>query len=103
MHNCESVQPGGHVVEHDTAALGKRFQLSHWRRFEDIEDTKKYKARQKGFPSQRYRDQSDQLAGHFIDHHKLRVFFPRTSRDPGCGRNADERDRESAGDGHRGS
>jgi len=90
MHNSESVQSRGHVVQYDSATFGKGLQLSHRRRFENIEDTKKYKARQKRFPRQRQCDECDQLTCHFINHHKLRIFFPRAPRHLRCGRNADE-------------
>ncbi len=62
MHNSESVQTGGYIVQHNPGAFGKRFQLSHRRRLDDIEDTKKYKRGQKRFPRQRHGEQGHQLA-----------------------------------------
>jgi len=92
MQNSESVQTGGYVVQHDSGAFGKRFQLSHRRRLDDVEDTKKYKAREKRFPRERHRDQSYQLTRNLIDHHKLRIFYARAACDLRGGRNADQRD-----------
>jgi len=90
MHNSESVQAGGHVVQHNPETFRKRLQLSHRRRLDDIEDTKKYKARQKRFPRQRNGDQSYQLAGDLVDHHKLRIFYSRAARDLRGRGNADQ-------------
>ena len=58
MHYYQSVQTGGNVVQHDAGALRNRLQLSHRRRLDDVEGTKKYKAREKRFPRERYGDQS---------------------------------------------
>ena len=101
MHDSKRVETGGKVVQHNPDAFRKRLQLSHGRRFDDIEDTKKYKARQKRFPCERHGDQSYQLTRDLIDHHKLWIFDAGTPCDP-CGRrNADQRDRGSQGDCNR--
>jgi hypothetical protein len=93
MHNSESVQSGGYVVQHNSGAFRKCFQLSHRGRFHDIEDTKKYKAHDKRFPCQRHCDQSHQLAGNLINYNNLRVFRSRAARHLRRGRNCDQRDR----------
>jgi len=92
MHKSQSVQACGHIVQHNPSSLGKRLQLSHGRRLDDVEDTKKYKARKKRFPRQRYCDQSHQLTRDLIDHDKLRIFCARTARDLRRGANANQRD-----------
>jgi len=92
MHSSESVQTGGHVVQYDSSALRKRLQLSHRRRLDDIEDTKKYKRRQKRFPRQRHADQSHELTRNLIDHHKLRIFSRRAARHLRCSGNSDQCD-----------
>ena len=92
MHRAQRVETRGNIVQHNPCAFRKRLQLSHRRRFNDIEGTKKYKARQKRFPCERHGDQSNQLTRHFIDHHKLRIFYSRASRDLCSRGNADQRD-----------
>ena len=97
MHCSQRVKTGGHVVQNDPGAFRKRLQLSHRRRLDDIEDTKKYKARKKRFPRERHSDQSHQLARDLIDHHELRIFYPGTARDLRRRRNADQRDQRWPG------
>jgi len=74
MYHCQRVETSRHVIEHNSRAFRKRFQLPHRRWLQNIERTKKYKAREKRFPRQRHCDQSYQLSGDLIDHHKLRIF-----------------------------
>ncbi len=93
MHHAQRVETRGNVVQHNPGTFRKRFQLSHRRRFDDIENTKKYKARQKRFPCERHGDESEQLTRYFIDHHKLRIFSSGASRNLGRRRNGDQRDR----------
>jgi len=92
MHCSQRVKTGGNIVQHDPGAIWKRLQLSHRRRFDDIEDTKKYKARQKRFPCERNGDQSEQLTCYFIDYHKLRISCSRASRNLCRRKNADQGD-----------
>ncbi len=93
MHDSQRVETGCDIVEHNSGAFRKGLQLSHRRRLDDIEGTKKYKARQKRFPCERHGDQSYQLTRDLIDHYKLRIFNSGAARDPcSCG-NADQRDR----------
>ena len=95
MHDSQRVETGGNIVQHDAGAFRKRLQLSHRRWLDDIEDTKKYKARQKRFPCERHRDQSHQLTRDLIDHHKLRIFCSRTPRNLRSRRNSDQRDQHA--------
>ena len=92
MHYAQRVETRCNVVQHNPGTFRKRLQLSHRRRFDDIENTKKYKARQKRFPCERHGDESQQLTRHFIDHHKLRIFCSGASRNLGRCRNGDQRD-----------
>ena len=99
MHNSQRAEAGGNVIQHDSRAVRKRLQLSHRRRFYDIEDTEKYKAREKRFPCERHGDQRYQLTRYLINHHKLRILCSGASRDPCSRRNSDERDHRGQGDG----
>ncbi len=101
MHDSQRVETRGNIVQHNPGTFRKRLQLSHWRRLDDIEGTKKYKARQKRFPCERHGDQRHQLTCDLIDHHKLRIFYSGASRDPRSCRNADQRDRRSQRDRNR--
>jgi hypothetical protein len=73
MHANQRVQSRADVVDYDACAFRKLLQPSYWKRLQDVEYPKKYKARQKRFPSQGSTHQSDQLSGDFIDHDELRV------------------------------
>ena len=98
MHRSQRIETRGNIVQHNPGTFWKRLQLSHRRRLYDIESSKKYKARQKGFPSKRHGNQSNQLTRDFIDHHELRIFYSRPSRHLRGGGDADERDRQRQGD-----
>ena len=98
MHRSQGVETGGNIIEYNPGAFRKRLQLSHRRRFDDIEDTKKYKGSQKRFPCERYGHESDQLPSYFINDDKLRIFYSRASRDPSRGWNADRHDHHSQDD-----
>ena len=50
LHDCESVNSGRDVIEHDPGPFWKPFQLPHRGRLDDVEDSKKYKAREESFP-----------------------------------------------------
>ncbi len=76
MHNTQRIEACGDVVKHDPCTFRERLQLSHRRRLDDIEGTKKYKSRQKRFPCQRQGDQSHKLTGYLVNHNKLRIFLP---------------------------
>ena len=52
LHDGQTVKPGRDIVYHDPGAFRQLFQLPHRIWFHDIEDTKKYKARQKRFPNE---------------------------------------------------
>jgi hypothetical protein len=79
LHDYESVNSCGNVVEHDPRTLGKPFQLPHWRGLQDIENPEKYKTRKKAFPRERGGDQRDELTGDFIDYDELGIFAGRSS------------------------
>ena len=94
MHYHESVKSGCDVIEHDSDAFGKFFQLANWRRLEDVEDSKKYKTDEKSLPRQRDGDESDQLSGNFVDDDELGVFGSAGAGDAGRGGDADQRDQD---------
>src|SRR5579859_28040 len=89
MHPYQRKNSGSDIVEQDPGALGKLFQLTDWRRLDDIEGSKKYKTRQKSFPREGYGDQRDHLSGDFVNYYELRIFDGRGTRHPGGCRDAD--------------
>jgi len=50
LQHYQCVNPGGNVIHHDSSPLGQSLQLPDRRRLHNIEPSKKYKARQHGFP-----------------------------------------------------
>ena len=90
MHDDESVQTGPQVVDYYSDAFWQSLQLTHRRWLQDIEDTKKYKAREKSFPSERDSNQRDQLACNFVNHHKLRIFQARWAGSARSGWDSDQ-------------
>jgi len=102
LHHRQSVNPGGHIIDHDTHSLGEAFEAAHRPRLDDIESSEKYKAEQKRLPRDRRRNQRDELASDFIDHHKLRVFpAAGPGHSGGCGNSSQSR-RQSQEDRHPG-
>ncbi len=98
MHDYESIDSRGDVVEHDSGPFWKFLQLSNGRGLDDIERSKKYKTCDKSFPRERDSDEGDQLSGDFIDHDKLRILGSRRASHPsGCG-DADQDDGEGESD-----
>ena len=91
MHDGERINPRHHIVEHNAPTLRKRLQLTHRRRFDDIEGPEKYKARKKRFPTDRDRDQRDPLPSDFIDDDKLWIFGMGCASHLSCRRNAYDR------------
>ncbi len=74
MHDCERIKSRAQVIHYDTGALGQSLQPSNGIRLPNIEDTEEYKAREKRFPTERNRDERNQLPRDFIDDDELRVF-----------------------------
>jgi len=74
MHRNESENPGRNIIEDDSGALWKFLKLTHRRRLDDIESSKKYKTREQSFPHQRDSDESDELSGDFVDDDELGIF-----------------------------
>jgi hypothetical protein len=73
LHYCEGHQPCTDIIQHDASAFRKLFQLAHWRRFQGVEYSKKYKADENCFPTHWDCDQSNQLAGYFVHDYELRI------------------------------
>jgi len=94
LHYHQSVKSGCDVIEHDSDAFGKFFQLANWRRLEDVEDSKKYKTGEKSFPRKRDGDEGDQLSGNFVDDDELRIFADGGAGDAGRGWDPDQRDED---------
>ena len=83
MHDGERIKSRSQVVHHNASAFGQPLQSPNRKRLQNIEDTEKYKAREKGFPSERNGDERNQLPGDFIDDDELRVFRAGGARDRG--------------------
>ena len=98
MHYSQRENSGRDIVEHDSSAFWKSFQLPHRRRLDNIECSKKYKTREKSFPRERNGDQGDQLACDFVDHDKLRIFRCRGPRHSSGSGNAHQRDQRGQSD-----
>ena len=50
LHDGQSVKPSPDIIYYDADSLRKVLELTHRRRFHDIEPPKKYKAQQQRFP-----------------------------------------------------
>ena len=92
MHDSQRIKSRSQVIHHDPGAFGQLLQQAERRRLQDIENTKKYKACEKSFPSEWDSDERDQLARNFVDHDELRIFQTGGARDPRGGGDSDERD-----------
>ena len=92
MHDGEGIKSRAQIVDDDAGAFGKPLQAPDGKRFQNIEDTKEYKASEKRFPGEWNGDECDELAGDFVDDDELRVFQARTAGYASGGRDADERD-----------
>jgi hypothetical protein len=95
LHYSQTIKAGSHVVHHNADSLGEAFELTHRRRLDDIECSKKYKAQQQRLPCDRSRNQSDKLAGDFVDDYNLRVLATARARHLCGSRNSDQGRRES--------
>ena len=95
LHHSQTVKAGSYVIHHDAHSLREAFELAHRWRLDDIERSKKYKAQQQRLPCDRRRNQSDELAGDFVDHHKLRIFATAGPRHSRGGGNSSQNRRES--------
>ena len=89
LHDGQTVKPGRDIVDHNPGSFRQPFELPHRVWFHDIERSKKYKARQKRFPSQRCANQRNQLPRSLVDHDELRIFDARGAGNACRGRNSD--------------
>ena len=104
MHHGQRVKSSPYVIDHDANPFGQSLEQPNRRRLQNVEDTKKYKSSQKGFPSQRDGDEGNELTRHFVDDDELRIFNARSARDSRGRGDADKRDarcREYGGPGTR--
>lgn len=74
MHDYERVETCSEIVYNDADTFGEPFQSPDWERFQNIEDTEEYKAREKRFPGERDGNERDELARDFVDHDELGIF-----------------------------
>jgi len=74
LHASQGVKTGPHVVKHNAHAFAKLFEVAKRRRLYDIEPAKKYKAQQQRFPRHCCADEGNELACHFVNYNKLRIF-----------------------------
>jgi hypothetical protein len=91
MHDCKRIKSRAQIIHHNAGAFGEPLQPPDWKRLQNIEDTEKYKAHEKRFPSQRDSNEGDKLPGDFIDDDELGVFYSSRPDDGGGSRNTDER------------
>lgn len=100
MNYQQRIQAGSNVVEHDTGAPRQRLKLARWRRFQNIESSKKYKAGKNILPSDGNRQQGHELSGNLVDDHMAGVLVSalpchnRTSRDADRSRKAGQKQSE---------
>ena len=90
MHDRKRVKSRSQVVHHNAGALGQPLQSPNRKRLPNIEDTEEYKAREKGFPTERDGDDCNQLPRYFINDDELRILQTGGASDPGGGGNSDE-------------
>jgi hypothetical protein len=83
LHTSQGVKTGPHVVKHNAHAFAKLFEVAKRRRLYDIEPAKKYKAQQQRFPRCWCADEGNELACHFINYNKLRIFEGSSAADAG--------------------
>ena len=90
LHDHQRINSGGYIVQHNACPFRQPLQLSHRRWLQNIEDTKKYKTRQKSLPRERHGNERDQLPGNFVDNDKLWIFRSRRSGNLRCGGDTDQ-------------
>src|ERR1700722_19083241 len=90
MHDGKRIKSCTEIVHYNAGAFRQPLQSANGKRLPDIEDTEKYKAREKRFPNERYSDERDELPSNFVDDDELRIFRAKSARDPGGGGNSDE-------------
>ena len=98
MHDDQSIESRTQVIHYDAGAFRQPLEPADRRRLQDIEDTKKYKAGEKSFPSERNSDEGDELPGNFVDHYELGIFEGGGAGNPGGGGDSDQGDGGSGQD-----
>ena len=73
MHDGKRIKSRSQIIHHNAGALGQPLQSPNRKRLPNIEDTEKYKAGEKSFPSQRDGDERNQLPSNFINDDELRI------------------------------
>src|ERR1700721_3173775 len=101
----KSIQAGGDVVEDDAPAAGKALEAAHGKWFGYIEEAEEDEGDEAVLPIGGAEQQSDPLAGDFIDDNALGIVATAFALDdggdgtPGAGAGLDEANAEKGGDG----
>ena len=74
LRDDEGEETGGYVVEHDTGAGGKAFELADGGRFEDVEEAEEEEGEGGVLPVGGDGDEGDELAGYLVDDDVAGVF-----------------------------
>ena len=83
MHYEQRINACANIIQYDARAFGNFFQLAHRRRLQNVESTEKYKTQKQRFPIQWDGDETDELAGDFVDDNESRIFEPARARNLG--------------------
>lgn len=75
MHYEKRIHTCAEVIHYDARTFRQPLQSANRKGLPHVEYTKEYKAREKCFPSERDRDERNQLPGNFINHHELRILL----------------------------
>lgn len=86
----KSIQAGGDIVEDDAPAAWKSLEAAHGKWFDDVEEAKEDESDEAMTPIRGAEEQSDPLAGDFIDDDVLGIVAAAFALDNGGGWNAEE-------------
>lgn len=88
----EGEESRGNVVEHDAGSFREALELADGPWFENVKEAKEDESEEGIARGGRYCDESDELAGDFVDDDVAGVFFAGFAGDKGGGWDSDERD-----------
>src|ERR1017187_9628278 len=86
----QSIQPRGHIVEDDSPAFGKAFELAGGERLGDIEEPEEDQGDQRVAPVGGAEEQRDPLPGNLVDDHEAGVVAAGFARGNGGGGHAED-------------
>lgn len=75
LQDNQCVDACAKVVHHNSSSFRQSLQGTHWRRFNNIECTEKYKAGEQRWPHNGTSHQRQQLPGDFVNHHMRGIFL----------------------------